>query len=40
MSIIILANFNHNDAFQLTFNYILQTVLQDRSCRACVDKAL
>ena len=40
MSIIILANYNHNDAFQLDFNYILQTIQQDRSYQACVDKAL
>ena len=40
MAIIILANYNHNDAFQLNFNYILQTIPQDRSCQACVDRAL
>ena len=40
MSVVILANSNNNDAFQLNFNYILQTIQQDRSCQACVDKAL
>ena len=32
MSIIILANYNHNEAFQFNFNYILQMIQQDRSC--------
>ena len=40
MSIIILANYNHYDAFQLNFNHILQMIQQDRSCQACVGKAL
>ena len=42
MSIIVLAKHNHNDAFQLDFNYthVLQKIRQYRSCQACVDKAL